>query len=343
MKAGRFVRRSSPPSVEEVDRPTVTGPTDVIVRVAGAGVCRTDVHILDGVAPLQPPPSPPFTLGHENAGWIEEIGSAVTTVRKGDPVILHPGITCGLCPACRAGEDMYCPRIRFPGVDGSDGGYAEFVRSSERAVVPLAPGDDPGAVAPLADAGITAYHAVRRLAESVRPGAAVLVLGVGGLGHLGVQLLREMTPARILAADVRPERLELAMRLGAVEGFLTNDPGFVEDVRQATDGQGADVVLDFVAEGGTPDLALRTLRRGGTYSVVGYGGTLAVPTVAVITQELRILGNFVGTYDDLSRLMELAHRGRIHVLAQKYPLEKVADAVQDLRDGRVVGRAVLVP
>ncbi len=125
MKASRFVRLSAPPEIVDLDRPTIQQPTDVIVRIAGAGVCRTDIHILDGAAPLQPPPSPPFTLGHENAGWIEEVGTAVTSGRRGDPVILHPGISCGLCAACRAGEDMYCPTIRFPGVDGSDGGYAD--------------------------------------------------------------------------------------------------------------------------------------------------------------------------------------------------------------------------
>jgi NAD+-dependent secondary alcohol dehydrogenase Adh1 len=343
MRAGRFVRRASPPEVQDVERPTVSDPTDVIVRVAGAGVCRTDLHILDGAAPLQPPPPPPFTLGHENAGWVEEVGTAVTSLRKGDPVILHPGVTCGLCAACRAGEDMYCPRIRFPGVDGSDGGYAEFLRTSVRAAVPLRDGADPVRVAPLADAGITAYHAVRRLTGSVRPGATVLVLGVGGLGHLGVQLLRAMTPARILAADARPDRLELAERLGAERGFLATDPGFVEEVRRSTGGHGADVVLDFVAEGATPDLALRVLRRGGTYSVVGYGGTLSVPTIALITQEFQVLGNFVGTYDDLSRLMELHRLGRVDVTVRTYPLEKAADALQDLREGRVLGRAVLVP
>jgi D-arabinose 1-dehydrogenase-like Zn-dependent alcohol dehydrogenase len=315
----------------------------VIVRIAGAGVCRTDLHILDGGAPLQPPPQPPFTLGHENAGWVDEVGSAVTTVRRGEPVILHPAVTCGLCPACRAGEDMYCSQIRFPGVDGSDGGYAEYLRTSIRAVVPLTHGIDPAGLAPLADAGVTAYHAIRRLGAWVDSGSVVLVLGVGGLGHLGIQLVREMTSARVLAADNRADRLDLATSLGAEGAYLTTDAGFVAALRRDSGGNGVDAVLDFVAEQGTPDLALRVLRRGGSYSIVGYGGTLTVPTVAMITQEHRILGNFVGTHAELSELMDLQRRGRINVKVQKYPLEKVADAFEDLRHGRVIGRAVLAP
>jgi NAD+-dependent secondary alcohol dehydrogenase Adh1 len=343
MKAGRFVRTSAPVEVQEVERPTARKPDEVIVRIAGAGVCRTDLHILDGANPLQPAPEPPFTLGHENAGWIEELGPGVTSLRKGDPVILHPGITCGLCPSCRSGEDMYCPRIRFPGVDGSNGGYAEYLRTSLRAVVPLAAGTDPTLLAPLADAGITAYHAVRRLVGAIDSGDVVLVVGVGGLGHLGVQLLRAMTPGRVFVADTRPDRVDLGLRLGAEKGFLSSDPKFVHDLKNATNGEGADVVLDFVAEQNTPDLALQILRRGGTYSIVGYGGTVTVPTVTMITQEFRLLGNFVGTYRDLSELMELERQGRVRVTAQNYPLSRAAEAMTDLRNGKVVGRAVLVP
>jgi len=343
MKAGRFVRLRSPPVIEEVERPTLQNPDEVIVRVAGAGVCRTDIHILDGEAPLQPPPRPPFTLGHENAGWIDEVGSRVTTVRRGDPVLLHPAVTCGLCSPCRRGDDMYCASIRFPGVDGSDGGYAEYLRTSIRAVVPLSPGTEPAGLSPLADAGITAYHAVRRLAGSVRPGSVVLVLGVGGLGHLGIQLVRAMTPARVFAADNRPDRLRFAEEVGAEGGFLTDDPAFVDSIRAACGGEGVDAVIDFVGEATTPDLALGVLRRGGTYSIVGYGGVLTVPTVSMITQEYRLLGNFVGTYTDLTELVSLAQRGIVRVHTRTYPLEKVAEAVDDLRHGRVVGRAVLVP
>jgi D-arabinose 1-dehydrogenase-like Zn-dependent alcohol dehydrogenase len=342
MKAARFVGQPAP-VVRDIDKPTVRDPTDVIVRIAGAGVCRTDIHILDGAAPLQPAPPPPFTLGHENTGWIDATGPAVTTVSVGDPVILHPAVTCGLCMACRNGEDMYCTSTRFPGVDGSDGGYAEFLRTSVRAVVPLAKGVPPAPQAPLADAGITAYHAVRRVLPELRSGSIVAVLGIGGLGHIGVQLVRSMSPARVFALDVAPERLEFASRLGAERGFSPADPGFPANLMKASSGNGADVVLDFVGEQNSPAVALEILRRGGTYSIIGYGGNLSIPTVAMITREIRILGNFVGNYRDLVELMELQRLGRVAVSAKEYPLADAPRAVEDLRRGRVLGRAVLIP
>lgn len=343
MKAVRFVAEHQPPVVQELEKPTIREPHDVIVRIAGAGVCRTDIHILDGAAPLQPAPPPPFTLGHENTGWIDAVGSAVSNVSVGDPVILHPAITCGACLACRQGEDMYCATTRFPGVDGMDGGYAEYLRTSVRAVVPLAKSVPPATQAPLADAGITAFHAVRRILPELHPGSIVAVLGVGGLGHIGVQLIRTMSPARVFALDLTPERLEFGLRMGAERGFSPADPEFSTAFSKATDGRGADVVLDFVGEQNSPEVALRALRRGGTYSIVGYGGQLSVPTVAMITQEIRILGNFVGTYRDLVELMELQRQGRVTVAAKQYPLEEAPRAVEDLRHGRVLGRAVLVP
>jgi NAD+-dependent secondary alcohol dehydrogenase Adh1 len=343
VKAVRFVKEHAAPALHEVDKPSVEDPGDVIVRIAGAGVCRTDIHILDGAAPLQPAPSPPFTLGHENAGWVDSVGPDVSSVSVGDPVILHPAITCGLCMACRQGEDMYCARTRFPGVDGTDGGYAEFLRTSVRAVVPLSKEVPPAAQAPLADAGITAYHAVRRILPELRAGSIVAVLGVGGLGHLGVQLVRAMSPARVFALDLTSERLEFATRLGAERGFSPGEPGFPGSVLHASGGEGVDVVLDFVGEQNSPEVALRILRRGGTYSIVGYGGVVTVPTVAMITREIRIIGNFVGSYRDLAELMELQRQGRVTVSAKEYSLGDAARALDDLRQGRILGRAVLIP
>lgn len=343
MKAGRFVGKGRPVEVFDVDKPGLLAPADVVIRIAGAGVCRTDLHILDGQTPFQPAPPPPFTLGHENAGWIDEVGPAVDGLRRGDPVILHPGITCGLCAACRQGEDMYCPRIRFPGVDGSDGGYAEYLRTSERSVISLPPGTDPAPLAPFADAGITAYHAVRRVQDRCVPGSVVVVLGVGGLGHFAVQLLKSMTSAEVAAVDLSPERLELARSLGADYAFDAGNPEIGREVCQVTRDQGADVVLDFVGEGSAPALALKLLRRGGTYSVVGYGGTLTTPTVDLITQEFQIMGNFVGTYRDLSELMLLNRQGKVRTTSRSYPLGDAAKAVEDLRAGRVLGRAILTP
>jgi D-arabinose 1-dehydrogenase-like Zn-dependent alcohol dehydrogenase len=343
VKAVQIFDYNQPVRLVDVPEPRIEQPTDVIVRVGGAGVCRTDLHILEGVwREALGNPHLPYTIGHENAGWVEAVGVGVTTVKPGDPVILHPQPSCGLCRACRAGNDMHCTNAFFPGLDGHDGGYAQYVRTSIRAVVPLAPGTDPVPLAPYADAGITAYHAVKKLVPLAYPGGTVAVIGIGGLGHFGVQLLKVMTPAKVVAVDTAEDRLAFAKRLGADHGVLSGQDGGVREVLDFTGG-GADVVLDFVGEKGTPETALKMLRKGGTYSIVGYGGTVAPTTLQMIFSELSIIGNLVGTYNDLVELMELAHQGKVQIASQTFPLAEANDVLHALDAGQIVGRAVLMP
>jgi len=184
--------------VEQVDEPKMTAPDAVIVRIGAAGLCRTDLHILEGVwKDIQDPHRTllPYILGHENAGWVEEVGSGVRSVKKGDVVICHPLCTCGVCYGCRRGEDMYCENARFPGLN-TDGGFADYLLTNERALIKLNPHVAPIDVAPLADAGITAYRAARRAAKQLTPGQYCVVLGVGGLGHVALQALHELCGAR---------------------------------------------------------------------------------------------------------------------------------------------------
>jgi NAD+-dependent secondary alcohol dehydrogenase Adh1 len=344
MKAVRLFEFDQPPRVVDVPEPRIESPLDVIVRIAGAGVCRTDLHLVEGVFKDGMADKMPFTLGHENAGWIDEVGSGVPDLAKGDPVILHPQPSCGLCRSCRVGNDMHCTgKSFFPGFDGTDGGYAEFLRTNARAVIKLAPGTDPASLAPLADAGITAYHAVKKLMPMIQPGTTAVVLGVGGLGHFGIQILKALSCARVVALDTRPERLDFARRLGADEAFLSALDGGVNAVREATDGHGADIVFDFVGEHGTPDNAMKMLRRGGTYSQIGYGGTLTVRTVDLLLGEFNIVGNIVGTYNDLAELMELNRQGKVTITAQQFALEDAAEVLRKLDAGEVEGRAVLLP
>jgi D-arabinose 1-dehydrogenase-like Zn-dependent alcohol dehydrogenase len=343
MKAVRLFEFDQPPRLVDVPEPKISGPLDVIVRIAGAGVCRTDLHLVEGVFQAVGNKMP-FTLGHENAGWIEDVGAGVPDLRKGDPVVLHPQPSCGLCRNCRVGNDMHCTGPSFfPGFDGTDGGYAEFLRTNARAVIKLAPGTDPASLAPFADAGITAYHAVRKLLPSIHPGTTAVVLGVGGLGHFGIQILKALSCARVVALDTHPDRVEFARRLGADEAFQSGLDGGVNAVREVTDGQGADIVFDFVGEHGTPDTSMQMLHRGGTYSQIGYGGTLSVKTVDLLLGEFSIIGNIVGTYNDLAELMELNRQGKVQITAQQFPLEDAADVLHKLAAGRVEGRAVLLP
>lgn len=343
MKAVEVVGYNEPVRVTDLPEPKIEKPTDVIIRVGGAGVCRTDLHILEGVwRDMLGDPKLPFVIGHENAGWVEDVGSEVTTVKRGDPVILHPQPSCGLCRACRAGNDMHCINGYFPGLDGHPGGYAQYMKTSIRAVVPLAPGTDPVPLAPYADAGITAYHAVKKIAPETYPGSTVAVIGIGGLGHFAVQLLREMTTAKVVAVDTSDERLAFAKRLGADHGVLAAQDGGIAGVLDYTNG-GADIVMDFVAERGTPDNAMRMLRKGGTYSIVGYGGTVTPAMLEMIFRELTIVGNLVGTYNDLAELMELAHQDKVHIASVEFPLDTANDVLHDLEAGKIVGRAVLRP
>jgi NAD+-dependent secondary alcohol dehydrogenase Adh1 len=341
MKAVRIHAYHQQPVVEEVPEPTVTGPFDVLVKVGGAGVCRTDLHIIEGQWAAAMDPPLPYTLGHENAGWVQEVGSAVSSVAVGDTVILHPTPTCGLCRACRAGDDMHCVNSSFPGLSG-DGGMAELLLTAERACVKLDPSTQPKDVAALADAGITAYHAVRKAVPLLYPGTTAVVIGAGGLGHIGIQCLAALTATRIIVVDRNPDALKLAEQIGAQDTVVA-DGGQVEAVKDLTGGRGAEVVLDFVAEQGAEADAFAMTAEAGSYFVVGYGGTLHIPTLDIISTERNIIGNIVGTYNDLAELMVLAQAGRVTLHTRTYPLDAAVDAVQDLDAGRVRGRAILVP
>jgi NAD+-dependent secondary alcohol dehydrogenase Adh1 len=262
-------------------------------------------------------------------------------VAVGDTVILHPTPTCGLCRACRAGDDMHCTDSSFPGLS-HDGGMAEYLLTSARTCVKLDPKTRPADVAALADAGITAYHAVRKAIPLLYPGSIAVVIGAGGLGHIGVQCLAALTATTIIVVDRNPDALKLAAQIGAHHTVVA-DGTQVEAVRELTGGRGAHGVLDFVAEQGAEADGWAMTGGGGSYFVIGYGGTVQVPTLDIISTERNIIGNIVGTYNDLAELMALAEGGRVTLHTRTYPLDAAADAFADLDAGRVRGRAILVP
>jgi NAD+-dependent secondary alcohol dehydrogenase Adh1 len=329
------------PVVEEVPDPKISGPLDVIVKIGGAGVCRTDLHIMLGQWDAAMGTPLPYTIGHENAGWVQEVGSGVTNVKPGDTVILHPLVTDGLCTACRYGDDMHCENAAFPGLS-RDGGMAEYLLTSARACIKLKPETRPQDVAALADAGITAYHAVRKAIPLLYPGTACVVIGAGGLGHIGIQCLATLTATEIIVVDANPDALKLAEQLGA-QHTVVADGRQVEAVKELTGGNGAHVVLDFVAEQGAEMDGWNMTREAGSYYVIGYGGTLEIPTLDIISTERNIIGNIVGTYNDLVELMALAQGGKVALHTRTYPLDAAPEALADLDAGRVRGRAILVP
>ena len=341
MKAVRLNAYHQQPVLTEVPEPTVSGPLDVIVKIGGAGVCRTDLHIIEEQWAEKSGVTLPYTIGHENAGWVHEVGAAVTNVAVGDTVILHPTPTCGLCRACRAGQDMHCAASTFPGIS-TDGGMAEYLLTSARACVKLDPATQPRDVAALADAGITAYHAVRKAVPLLYPGTVCAVIGAGGLGHIGIQCLGAMTATTVVVVDRNPDALKLAEQLGAHHTVVA-DGSHVDAVLDLTGGEGADVVLDFVAEQGAQQQAFAMTRRNGSHYIIGYGSNLDIPTIDIISTERNIIGNLVGSYNDLAELMVLAQAGRVTLHTRTYPLEDAVEALADLDAGRVRGRAILVP
>lgn len=341
MKAVRLHRYDERPVVEQVPEPELTGPHDVIVRIGGAGLCRTDLHIIEGQWKEKSGVTLPYTLGHENAGWVHAVGSAVENVSIGDTVILHPLVTCGVCRACRDGDDMHCSNSLFPGIS-ADGGFAEFQKTGVRSVVKLEPSLEPKDVAALADAGLTAYHAAKKAAGILYPGTKAVVIGAGGLGHIAIQSLKALTPAEIIVVDRSEPALKLAEQVGANHTVLA-DGTQVQQVEELTDGNGAEAVIDFVGEKGAVEDGVAMLRRAGSYFIIGYGGALNVPTIDIISTEINFVGNLVGTYNDLSELMTLAAQGKVVLHTQTYPLDAVNDAMDDLDGGRLQGRGILVP
>ncbi|MEU0090497.1 NAD(P)-dependent alcohol dehydrogenase [Kribbella sp. NPDC006257] len=341
MRAVQVVGYHTKLQLTEVPEPQITGPLDVVVRIGGAGVCRTDLHILEGQWAEKSGVALPYTIGHENAGWVHAVGDAVTNVAVGDKVILHPLITCGLCRACRSGDDVHCENSRFPGID-TDGGYAEYLRTTARSVVRIDDGLEPADVAALADAGLTAYHAVAKAARRLRPGNVCVMIGAGGLGHIGIQVLKAISAVRLVVVDRNPAAVRLAVELGADHGIVA-DGTQIEQVLELTGGHGAEALIDFVGEGGSTAEGVAMLRRAGNYYVVGYGEDLDVPTIDVISTEINFLGNLVGSYNDLQELMVLAAQGSVTLHTTKYPLADFQQALDDLDAGLVRGRAILIP
>ena len=344
MKAARLHNYKEDLKLDEVGEPKVSGPHDVLVKIGAAGLCRTDLHIRDADwkevqdgAGLKLP----YILGHENAGWVEEVGSAVDNVGVGDAVILHPLINCGLCRACRAGDDMHCANGVFPGLV-VDGGFADLLLTSARNCIKLDPGLHPKDVAAHADAGLTAYHAVKKSIPILYPGTKAVVIGAGGLGHIALQCLKAMTPAEVIVVDKSEAALKLSEQLGADQTVVA-DGKHIETVKEMTDGEGAEVIFDFVGERGVEKEAPQMLRNGGTYYVIGYGGSLDVLTHTMIFSEINFVGNLVGTFNDLAELMTLAAQNKVTLHTSTYPLNAVNDAMHDLDGGRLQGRGILVP
>lgn len=326
---------------EDVADVRIDKSTDVIVRIGGAGVCRTDLHIVEGIWRSKVDVALPYIMGHENAGWVEAVGRGVEGVRPGDAVICHPLVTSGHCLACRRGDDMHATDSSFPGIN-ANGGYAEYLLTGERSLIKLPKTLAPKDVAPYTDAGLTAYRAAKKASRHLLPGEYAVCIGAGGLGHIGIQVLRALCAAEIIVIDRSAKVLELAKDWGAHHTVL-GDEAMVDNVMALTGGHGAEAVIDFVGEGDAVAKGIAMTRAGGYYYIVGYGGKIELPTIDMITSEKTIVGNLVGTYPELVELMALADRGLVTLATREYRLAEANQALHDLHHGQIKGRAVLIP
>jgi NAD+-dependent secondary alcohol dehydrogenase Adh1 len=340
MKAALLHTYDNPLELVERPEPEPAAPRDVVVRVGGAGVCATDLHAIDGL--MEPAGlRPPIVLGHETAGWVHAVGDDVTAVAIGDAVLVYPPYSCGLCVSCRRGHDMHCARHQFTGLT-RDGGFADFVLVDERSLVPIPAGIDPVDVAPYADAGLTAMHAVKKLVPRLGPGTTAVLIGVGGVGHIALQLVKALGASTVVGVDTDERRRTLARELGADE-VVGDREGVAAAVWELTAGAGAEVVIDFVGTDATHASALEMLAKGGVYSVVGFDGVLTVPTVALVGEDVSIEGNLVGNWIDLWEVLQMHGRGQVTLRTEAHRLDDVNDVLARLREGEVTGRAVLVP
>lgn len=348
MRALQITAWQSDPQLVEVPEPEA-GPGQVVVRIGGAGMCHSDLHVMYEYPPGTMPFELPFTLGHENAGWVHQLGDGVTGLEVGQPVAVYGPWGCGRCTRCQAGMEIYCEDAANAVVAGgggglgANGGFAPYMLVPHaRFLVPLPEGLDPVQAAPLTDAGLTPYHAVRRSLGKLLPGSTAVVIGVGGLGHLGVQVLRALTSARIVAVDLRQDALDLAVECGA-DVTVRSDDDAAAQVRAATGGRGADVVLDFVGAAATMELGRAVVRNSGDLTLIGAAGGMMEVGFYNLPYEASLQSTVWGSRSELVEVLELGARGLLRPTISTYGLDEAVGVYKQMADGTLRGRAVIVP
>src|ERR1051325_3392302 len=344
MLAYRLLKEQTQREFQEVPDPHAA-PGQVVVKVAGSGLCHTDFTVIARDRSHWGKEPPPFTLGHEVAGWAEELGTGVKGFRRGEAVAVNPSwVSCGRCHMCRSGEENHClyqKAIRAPGV-GFDGGHAPYVLVPEERFLVSIRDLDPVVAAPLTDAGITTYSAIKPALPGIWPGSAAVVIGVGGLGLYAVQFLRQLTGARVVAVDSTEARLKLASEYGA-DDVVSSGPDAAQEIREISGGIGARFVLDCVGINATLATGVAALSWGGRLAMVGAGGGSIPFDFFKEAPGSQLVTSLNGGSMALMEVVELAVLGRIKILVDRYPLSDATQAYDDFEHGRLVGRAVLIP
>nr|BFD63812.1 NAD(P)-dependent alcohol dehydrogenase [Bdellovibrio sp. HM001] len=343
MKAVRFVGVGKPAQIVELPKPEPKAG-EVLVKIGGAGVCHSDLHVLHSGIGIEHS----FTLGHENAGWVAGTGAGVRNWKEGDAVAIYGPWGCGHCHACMQSYENYCenwkPGQAYGGGLGADGGMAEYMLiPSERLLVSLG-NLKPQDAAPLSDAALTPYHAIKRALPLLTPEATAVVLGVGGLGHMAVQLLKCLSGARIVAGDVDDAKLEMAKKMGADLVVNTKNEDAAEKILKFTGPRKAALVLDCVGVQPTVTLGSKIVGMNSHFTIVGLGGgKLIMDGGASVPFGCMVSTPYWGSRAELMEVLALAESGRIHAEVTHFKLDETPEVYRKLDEGKIRGRAVIVP
>ena len=342
MKAARLHRYGQPLVIEDVPTPKPAAG-EILVRVEGAGFCHSDIHVMDGDIPVLP--RMPLILGHENAGVVAAAGAGVIGVREGDPVAVFGGWGCGQCDYCVTGHEQLCTAPQWAGLSVRDGGYAEYLLvPHERYLVKLSK-LTPAEAAPLTDAALTPYRAIKKALPFLDPAYPALLIGLGGLGQYGLKLLRLLAGCPVIVVDVSADKLRLARELGASHAIDGKDANVATQIQDLTGGRGVNAAFDFVGSDATLALAVAATRSLGKVSQIGLaGGTARMKVLENTRFEVQFEATLWGTVKELREVIALAEKGRLTPISiELAPLERINDVYARLKRGEIPGRAVITP
>ena len=349
MKVAQIVEPNKSLKISEIETPKPTG-MQVLVKVKAVGVCHSDLHLWEGgydtgdgfMKVTDRGVKFPLIPGHAIVGKVSEIGHSVTEIKVGDDVLVYPWIGCGICPTCEKGDTNLCEAPKSLGVF-QDGGYAEYSMIPDYKFLIKISGIDLEGAASLSCSGLTAYTAVKK-AISNSP-ENILIVGAGGLGLMGVQISKALSNAKIICADLDDQKLKKAQEMGAHHIINTKDPEASKNILSICNEKGADSIIDFVNAPPTVKLDLSVIRKRGNIILVGlFGGAVDLPLVSIPLKAITIQGAYTGNYNDLVELVDLAKKGIVKpIVSKRYVLDEANNALEDLRNRKVIGRAIITP
>jgi alcohol dehydrogenase, propanol-preferring len=349
--SARIHEYQKPLTVDSIPKPMLTSGEQVLVKVGAAGLCHSDLHLINGEWKDVIPVPLPITPGHEVAGWVEEIGDSVPqgVLNKGDLVAVFGGWGCGICIHCKGGDEHLCNLAAWPGLSSLDGGFSENILiPSYRFLIKVEKkyGLKPEELAPLTDAGLTPYRAIKKVRHILDPGTSMAVVGIGGLGSYGIQYAKILAPnSNVIAIDHSDEKLQLAEKLGA--DYIMNSKQS-EDIKseafKITEGKGVNAVIDCVGAEETIRDSVKILSKSGVLVVVGlFGNQIGIPLVSSVINEYQVQCSLWGNYNELCEVIELAKKGKVKHTVHTFSLNAINEAIRLLRSGQVDGRAVIIP